>query len=128
VNGTAPTQPPRRPGWLWYGVLAAPLAWATVIGAGYFLQDAGCPPASSGDIGGVSVSAISVAVVIICALIAAVGALVALREIRLTTSTEDRRGRAQFMAVAGLLGSLLFLLAIVLSGIAFIPLSSCSAG
>ena len=118
----------RRLGLLWYGVLAAPLAWATVIAAGYFLQDAGCPPASSGDIWGVDVSAVSVGVIIVCAAIAAAGAIVALHEIRVARSTEDRRGRAQFMAVAGLLGSLLFLLAIVLSGIAFIPLSSCSAG
>jgi hypothetical protein len=119
---------PSRLGWLWYSVLAAPLAWATVIAAGYFLQDAGCPPASSGAIWGVDVSVISVGVIVVCAAIAAAGALVAFHEIRVTRSIDDRRGRAQFMAVAGMLGSLMFLLAIVLSGIAFIPLSSCSAG
>jgi hypothetical protein len=119
---------PSRLGWLWWGVLAAPLAWATVISAGYFLQDAGCPPASPGEIWGVDVSAVSVAVVIACAAIAAAGALVAYRETRLSRNDETRGGRSHFMAVAGLLGSLLFLLAIVLSGIAFIPLSSCSPG
>jgi hypothetical protein len=120
--------PARHLGRLWYAVLAAPLAWATVIAAGYFLQDAGCPPASSGDIWGIDVSAVSVAVVSIGAVIAGAGVLVGLWEIRAARSGEDRRGRAEFMAVAGLLGSLLFLLAIVLSGIAFIPLSSCRAG
>jgi hypothetical protein len=117
-----------RPSLLWYGLLAAPLAWGVQLALGYFLQDAGCPPASSGDVWGIDVSGFSLAVVLACALIAVAGIAAAWSCLRSATVESDPRGRGRFMAIAGLLGSVLFLLAIVLSAVAFVPLSSCAAG
>jgi hypothetical protein len=117
-----------RPSLVWYGLLAAPLAWAVQLALGYFLQDAGCPPASSGDVWGIDVSAFSVVVLAVCAVVALAGIVAAWVSLRAATGDVDPRGRRRFMAVAGLLGSALFLLAIALSAVAFVPLSSCTAG
>ncbi len=113
---------------LWYGVLAAPLAWAAQLAIGYFLEDAGCTPASAGHVWGVGVSPPSVAVIVICAVVAMGGAGASLYALRGADEADGRGDRVRFMATAGLLGSLLFALAILLSAAAFVPLSSCRTG
>jgi hypothetical protein len=100
----------------WFGLLAAPLAWAVQLVAGFGVADAACDGA-----GGVSVTPYETtltAVALGIALLAEAAAVVLFRE--LATVEEDApgpAGRLRFFAVAALLGNVLFFVIILLSGV-----------
>ena len=61
-----------------------------------------------------------------CAAVALAAAIVALRTLRdARDGAGDSRGRAEFMAFAGLLGALLFGLLILLTGLPLLSLDAC---
>ena len=117
---------------LWFGLLAAPLAWAVQLVAGYATEEAACStgggiePAwvvgAGSVLGGISIAAI---------LVARLGGIAAILSLVLVSGDghdDDPRGRAAFMAGAGVLASLIFLAAIVLSTVAVASLDACHAG
>jgi hypothetical protein len=111
----------------WYGVLGAPLAWTVELLAGYGTQEAACSVGSgSSSLSGNANSAIGVLTAAM--LLIAIGSALAARATRRALAAgeiPDPRGRVDFMARVGTIGSLLFTLAIVLSGIPIFALDSC---
>jgi hypothetical protein len=111
----------------WYGVLGAPLAWTVELLAGYGTQEAACSAGStSTSLSGNANSAIGVLTAAM--LLVAIGSALAARATRRALAAgeiSDPRGRVEFMARVGTIGSLLFTLAIVLSGIPIFALDSC---
>jgi hypothetical protein len=112
---------------VWFGVLAAPLAWVVQLVAGYAVQEAGCAPAgmlpvldadTEPIIAFISVAALAVAVA------GGAASLVAWRT-ALADGGTDPRGRIAFMACAGLLASVIFVAAIALGGVALLFLDAC---
>jgi hypothetical protein len=109
----------------WFGLLAPPLAWAVQLVAGYAFEQAACgrPDAS---LWGASVDPLTTIVIAACGVVAALGCAGSI--VSLLSHGADERGVIRFVAGAGVLGSIVFLLAIVLSGIALVPLNGCNAG
>jgi hypothetical protein len=110
----------------WFSVLAPPLAWAAQLVIGYSFQEAGCGRPDA-DLWGVGLDGLTAAVVIACAVVAALGGFAGVAACRSGRSA-DPLGRVEFMAVAGTAAGFIFLLAIVLSGIALVPLDACHGG
>jgi hypothetical protein len=110
----------------WFSVLAPPLAWAAQLAIGYSFQEAGCGRPDS-DLWGLGLHGLTAAVIIACALLAGLGGLAGLAAWRSGRSA-DPLGRVEFMAVAGIAAGFIFLVAIVLSGIALVPLDPCNGG
>ena len=111
----------------WYGVLGAPLAWTVELLAGYGTQEAACAVGStSTTLSGNANSAIG-AITAAMLLVALGGLLAARSTTRALRAGEipDPRGRVAFMARFATITSLLFSLAIVLSGIPILALESC---
>ena len=110
---------------LWFGLLAAPLAWTLQLLVNYSLEEwFACSPGSdsSGEILGLGVSTVAVGVTALLALLAAAGGLVAFSCHRRSTSDGGGSGaagdtpeRARWMALAGMFNSALYLLIIVAS-------------
>ena len=111
---------------VWFGVLAPPLAWAAQLLIGYTFQEAGCgrPDAS---LWGAGLGGLTGVVVVVCGAFAIAGGVASLSASRGTRSP-DSSGVVAFLAVWGIAGSFIFLLAIVLTGVALFPLDACSPG
>jgi hypothetical protein len=113
-------------GWVWFGVLAPPLAWAAQLVTSYAFEEAGCgrPDASlwGGGLGG-----LTGIVAIACGVVAVAGGVASLTAWR-TTRPRDASGVDEFLAAWGLAASVIFLLAIVLTGITVFPLDACKPG
>lgn len=128
VYSTAPV-PAHR---LWYGVLAAMGAWI-VHGLGSFvISDAACVRAHAGV--GMSVGtlqAILVALTLAMLGVAVSGALVAWTTWRALATGElehtEAHGRGEFMAVAGIFISAIFIIGIVWGGLAPLLTGLCEA-
>ena len=105
TNAADPWSTPPRLYRVWAGVLLAPAAWAVHLTVGYALAAMLCTP--SGYLALVALTAIAAAV-------AAAGGYLAwsLRSKAAETGGDSER-RGRFMAVAGMLLSVLFLLAIL---------------
>ncbi len=111
---------------MWFGLLGAPLAWATQHVTGYFLTDAKCPtqaPAAAWafDAWTVVVGAVAAAV----ALAAVVSAYAAWRMTRTEPGGESPTARVHFMATMALLVAPLTLLIIVMSSVGAVVLPEC---
>jgi hypothetical protein len=111
--------PPVANARLWAGVLLAPAAWSVAELVGYFLVARACdrnPPAGAAHAG---ITQDVVAVVL--GIIATLGLVIAIANLRSVGDVGDRempgvptvRGRARFMALAGVVMSSLFVLGIV---------------
>lgn len=109
----------------WFGLLAAPLAWAVQLVAGFGVANAACDGA-----GGISVTPYAVsftAFALAIALAAEAAALVLFRA--LAAIEEDApgpSGRLRFFAVAALLGNVLFFVVILLSGVGAVVHLPCT--
>jgi hypothetical protein len=124
-------------GQLWFGVLAAPVAWVLAEVVGYVLTARGCSWAHSA-LGGYVVPrafAVLVGLTIICMLVAIGGLIVArtnwrriAREAaRVSAAAEPvALSRARFLALCGILTSALFLLGLLLMGLLPPLLQACS--
>lgn len=108
----------------WFGVLAAPAAWATQHVMGYAVSEADCD--AVGRQWGVSLTAWSAVAMGIALLVALAGLLVALAVMRSTASeAEPPEGRWHFLGVVGVTVSALLLCIILMSGIGSIVLDHC---
>jgi uncharacterized membrane protein YozB (DUF420 family) len=130
---TRTAEPDRRPGaaprWgtalIAFAIVGGPAAWVLHLLAGYGVEDAACSPAAAGTgfrHDDVQVIAILTVVLAAVALAAAAAGYVALRR----PTGGDARGHRRFLAIAGLIGSSLFALIIVLVGYALTSLSGCT--
>jgi hypothetical protein len=110
----------------WFSVLAPPIAWAAQLVIGYSFQEAGCGRPDS-DLWGAGLDGLTGSVVVVCGAVAILGGLAGIVVLH-ASATGDPLGRIRFMAVAGIASACIFLLAIVLSGIALLPLDACDPG
>jgi hypothetical protein len=105
---------------LWFGVAAAPLAWTLELVAGYWFEDAACTVGGLNDKLWLGLTFALTAVVAAAGLAAAFASLRAVRE-----GAGDARGRAEFIAIAGLSTALVFLVLTVMTGIGILSLDPC---
>lgn len=110
----------------WFSVIAPPFAWAAQLVVGYSFQEAGCGRRDA-ELWGAGLNALTGIVVIACGAVAVLGGLAGIIALR-SSATGDPLGRVRFMAVAGIASACIFVLAIVLSGIALLPLEACDRG
>ena len=108
---------------LWLGIVAAPLAWFGQLTIGYEAVEGGCAPEGGrGDVfGTVGVESAALVVTVVAVVLACVGLLAALVTWRADSAAEYLR----FLGFISLLGSLLLLTAIVLSGVGIVALETC---
>ena len=112
----------------WFGLLGAPLAWTVQLVLGYGVTEARCSPGGARWGVGVDTWEISLMIaagaVVILAELCAVVAL--LRDARHFVRRSGRRlGRRHFFVAASSLGNVLFLMIILLSGIAAVEHIPC---
>jgi hypothetical protein len=114
----------------WFGLLAAPLAWAVQLVAGFGAADANCSRGSMH--WGVPVEAWEIAFTAAAATVAVCAELSALtlyRELRdVHDDAPGPRGRLHFFSVAALVGNVLFLGAIALTGAGVLSHLGCRQG
>lgn len=95
----------------WYGLLAAPLAWAVQLVVGFGAADASCAPAGSR--WGISVETWMIALTAVAAVVALSAELSAAslyRRLRgVAGDAAGPSGRLRFFSVAALVGNVLFL-------------------
>jgi hypothetical protein len=113
---------------LWFGLLAAPLAWATQLVVAYGTEEMECPLSHAGTVAGVRLDTFVGVVTVVAALVAVAGLVVALAGALGAGLAQDPLGRAGFMAWGGALVSAVFLGAIILAGSSVVTLDPCEAG
>jgi hypothetical protein len=111
-----------------FAVLGAPIAWAVQLVSGYAVEEAACSTATGEApvLGSPTMVlwAISVAAFAVAGL-AGIAGLVSWTRARARGGPEPAR-RVAFLGAAGALAALVFLEAIVLSAIAFVPFDPCA--
>jgi hypothetical protein len=110
----------------WFGVLGPPLAFAAQLVIGYAFQEAGCGRPDS-SLWGAGLDGLTGIVIVVCGVLAGAAGAASLVAWR-AADRDDPRGRVHFLAAAGAASSFVFLLGIVLSGIALFPLNACNPG
>ena len=109
----------RRSFWLWFGVLGAPAAWAVQLVANYSLEEwFACSPAttSQGEILGRSVPATALLITIALTLVALASAVVSVSLYRRLPETDGEGAvRVKWMALAGVMNGVLYLILVVAS-------------
>lgn len=112
-----------------FAVLGAPLAWAAQLVAGYAVEEAACTTGSGVrpvlDVDAEPILAGISGLAVVVALLAGATGLVAWRRAGDEEPTDDARGGRSFLAAAGALGALVFLIAIAMSGLALVALDPC---
>jgi hypothetical protein len=117
---------------LWFGVLAAPLAWTAQIIVAPDLAEilcyAGAAESGRGQVYGLALESFLVAFNAVLTAVAVAGVLASLHCRRALRASPDRTPaqRATWMALAGLLVSTLFLVAIAVGFIPLLFLESCT--
>lgn len=134
ANGApVPEAPDRRlpgRGRLWFAFLGAPVAWAANLLLGYSIQATVCNAGYSPGLARL----LPVISSVIAAAVAIAAGLIGYRSWRGTGTGEENPeslvspevGRSWFMSYGGVLTSLLFLLAIVLTAVAELTVSACA--
>jgi hypothetical protein len=106
---------------LWFGALGGPVAWLTHLVVGYSTEEwFACSPSATdvGEILGLSVHQFVIIITVAAALVAAASGVVSFSCLRrIPSATGDESRRARWMAVAGIMNSVLYLL-IILGGTA----------
>lgn len=114
---------------LWIAVLTGPLAWATQLAVAYGLEDAiACAPAASvpGTLLGLSLrTAILALNAVLLAVTVVAGAIAWRCLVRLREQDATTAGRARWMALAGVINSVLFGLIIAVGFIPALVLDAC---
>jgi hypothetical protein len=122
---------PAHPALLWFGVLAAPLAWVAQLLVSYAVEEAACttgagaePVLGSGD------GPILAAVSVVALAVALAGIVAAALSWRFAAADPggDPRGRVAFLAGFGLLAGVVFVAVIALGAAALLPLDTCEPG
>jgi hypothetical protein len=110
----------------WFGLLAAPAAWALHLVLGLYFAEAHCE-ASHWRVGWLSAQVALTFVAVFVALVAEVAALLVYRELRdVAGDAPGPSGRQRLFAVGGLVGNVLFLVAILLTGFAVVATRGCA--
>jgi uncharacterized membrane protein len=127
---------PVSSGRLWFGIVAAPAAWALAELVGYVLVAQGCAWSHSGAAHYATPPAFTafVGLTILCLLLAIAGLTIARANWRRLGRSSATRGatepaaigRARFLACSGMLAGALFLLGLVLMAILPLLLQSCN--
>ena len=108
-----------RSGWLWFGVLGAPAAWALQLVANYSLEEwFACAPSTSseGQILGRTVPATALIITIALTIVALAAAAVSIAIYRRLPATDgETTVRTKWMALAGVMNGALYLILIVAS-------------
>lgn len=109
----------------WFGLLAAPLAWAVQLVVGYFSAEAHCEATrwTAGWSGSELAVTLAAGLVALSAEGAAASVYLDLR--RVQEDAPGPQGRQRFFAVAGLVGNVLFFVAILMSGITVVATQAC---
>jgi hypothetical protein len=111
----------------WFGLLAAPLAWAAQLLAGLAIAGAYCAPAGSR--WGISIEAWQIAIGAAAGTVAVCAGLSAFTLYRELRDVEDDapgpRGRLHFFSVASLAGNGLFLALITLTVVGAVSHAGC---
>jgi hypothetical protein len=105
---------------LWFGLLAAPIAWMTQLVATYSLEEwFACAPATTdrGQILGMGVRPFAIGLTVAFGAIALAGGVVAVRALNKVNESADPSGRARWMAYAGILNTALYMI-IILANVA----------
>lgn len=109
----------------WAGLLAAPAAWAAQYVIGYFLSQGRCELAhwrSGWEPAQITLTSLAALV----AFLAETAAYIVYRDLAHTgESAAAPAGRQHFFAVAGLVGNVLFFVAIVLTGVTIVTTEAC---
>ena len=112
---------------LWFGLLAAPLAWTTQLVVGYGATIATCTGTAASR--SFPLATWEVAVTAVAATVALVGQVAALLVFRSTRGRHETDpppdGRVRFLVLAALLSNTLFLVVILLGGITAAGLEPC---
>jgi hypothetical protein len=122
------TEAPTRRLVLWFGLLAAPVAWTWQLWLGYGAAEAACAPGTrGGPLGGSSTPAILVvtAAAGVLALLGLLTAVHARRQLGDVDRSTTAGGRAAFMAAGGIAVSALFLVLILLGAVPLLALDPC---
>lgn len=105
----------------WYALLGGALAWATQHVAGYFVSTAGCGSVA------IDMKPIQVALAVGAGLVIATAEGAAFAVFRATSgSAAPPAGRLHFFAEAALLGNILFLVIVVLTGLGSVHHLPCA--
>jgi hypothetical protein len=105
----------------WYALLGGALAWATQQVGGYFVSTAGCGSVS------VAIRPVQIGLAIGAGLLIIAAEASALVVYRATSSgAPPPSGRLHFFAEAALLGNLLFLVIVVLTGVGSVDHLPCA--
>ena len=105
---------------LWFGVLGGPVAWVTQLVLTYSLEEwFACSPATTdrGEVFGLGVTTVAVLITAILTVVAVASGLVALgcyRKLQ-NNGADEIRSRARWMAVAGMMNSVLYVIIILAS-------------
>ena len=105
---------------LWFGMLGAPAAWTVQLMLTYSLEEwFACSPSATdrGEVVGLQVPTVALATSALLAAVAVVAGVVSVscyRKIR-DDSADESSGRAKWMALAGIMNSVLYLIVIVAS-------------
>jgi len=112
---------------MWFGVVAAPIAWAAQFIFVYAITEAACHV--NGRRWGLPIDAWAIAAMAAAAVVAVSATAVSLRLRRETRSTDDDdappAGPVHFFAVVGLATNPLFLAIILMNGFAIVFLPNC---
>lgn len=113
---------------VWFGILAAPIAWTVEHVFGYGWTEATCSPG-----GGSSVSAFHVGAVVLSAagvLIGLAGLFAGIGVLRATESHEDPPpgGRLRMLAAVAVTATPLFMMIMILSAVGALTLDACRPG
>ncbi len=116
----------RGSGWLWFGVLGGPAAWSFQTLIGSELDEIACSPGAAAP--GV-VEPVVLVVSAVCFAITILAGLMSWRCLRAASRSDDTNGRrATWMARAGVLTSLFFVIAIFQGFLPSLFLSACQVG
>lgn len=126
MAGVENVRPGTRSSLAWFGVAAPPVAWLAQLLIGYSLQEAGCGRPDS-NLWGAGLVPLTAVVLGVCGAIAVAGGVAAVAALRATDS-KDPRGRVGFVAASGIVASVVFGLAILLSAIPMLTLDACRPG
>lgn len=116
----------RGSGWLWFGVLGGPAGWSLQTLVGSELDEIACSPGAGAQ--GV-VEPVTLAISAICLGITLLAGVMAWRCLRAASESDDTNGkRASWMARAGILTSVFFVIAIFQGFLPALFLSACQVG
>ncbi len=118
------------PRWLWFAIIAPPIAWAVQGLFGWYFGGADCANGSAG--GGGTLQLAETCVSIAMAVVAIVGLVKALGNWRHTAEparleTANGRTTVQYLSAAGALISGIFLIAIVWAGVGAVIVNACGS-